>query len=58
MKHYRAKPSRACKLYIQPLALVQHGVVQTLDYKYRHLEYSSSHKNAHVQLHDITKYAA
>ena len=28
MKHYRANPRRACKLS----SLVQHGVVQTLDY--------------------------
>ena len=42
-------PRRACKLS----SLVQHGVVQTLDYS-NIIEYGSSHKNAHVQLHDIT----
>ena len=53
--HYNGKwstivqnPQRACKLS----SLVQHGVVQTLDYIIARLD--SSHKNAHVQLHDIT----
>ena len=59
MKHYRAKPSAHLQA-IQPSAAWCYA---NLGLEYRHLEYSSidyiiydssSLKNAHVQLHDIT----